>query len=239
MRYIGIDGCRKGWFFVGIDDDGAFRTGVVPCISAIGPWLDAAEQVLVDIPIGLLSSGSEERLCDVAARRMISPRGATVFPAPARTAVYIHSYAEASAENQRRLGRKLSKQSFQICSKIREVDEFVRALRPGPKLREMHPEVAFCALGDMSPLLTRKKKPDGYRDRLRLLRSVYTGTDGVIEAAREGEPLKKDLADDDILDALVGAVTARLWRHLHTLPAAPPLDDEGLPMEIVYAERGV
>jgi predicted RNase H-like nuclease len=239
MRYIGIDGCRKGWYFVGIGDDGAFRTGVVPCISAIGPWLDAAEQVLVDIPVGLLSSGSEERLCDVAARRMISPRGSTVFPAPARTAVYMNSYAEASAENQRRLGRKLSKQSFQICRKIREVDEFMRVVRPGSKLREMHTEVAFCALGDKSPLLTRKKQPDGYRDRLELLRSVYAGTDDVIEAARKGERLKKDLADDDILDALVGAVTARLHPHLQTLPATPPLDDQGLPMEIVYAERVV
>ena len=188
MRYIGIDGCRKGWIFVGIDGDDTFRTGVVPDISAIRPWLRDAVQILVDVPIGLLCSGSKERLCDVAARRMISPRGSTVFPAPARTAVYRNSYAEASDENKRCLGRKLSQQSFHICRKIREVDEFMRAEQPGSKLREMHPEVAFCALGDMSPLLTRKKEPEGYRDRLRLLRNLY-----------------------------------------------PRTDDEGLPMEIVYA----
>jgi predicted RNase H-like nuclease len=237
MKYIGIDGCRTGWFFVGISDNDSFRAGVVPEISAIKPWLEEAVQILVDIPIGLLSSGSDERLCDVAARRLISPRGSTVFPAPARTAVYKDSYAEASDENQRCLGRRLSKQSFHICKKIREVDEFVRTVRPGPKLREMHPEVAFCTLGGMSPRLTRKKEPDGYRDRLGLLRSVYPGTDELIEAAREGEPFRKNLADDDILDALVGAVTARLYRSLETLPDTPPTDDAGLPMEIVYARR--
>lgn len=83
--------------------------------------------------------------------------------------------------------------------------------------------------------VTRKEQPDGYRDRPGLLRSAYPGTDDVIEAARQRKPLKKYLTDDDVLDALVGAVTARLYRHLRSLPESPRRDDEGLPMEIVYA----
>ena len=237
MKYIGIDGCRKGWFFVGINDDSSFQVGVIPKISAVRQWLDAATLILVDIPIGLLTTGKTERPCDLAARQMIKPRGSTVFPAPARSAIYMDTYEEASAENHHCLGRKLSRQSFEICKKIREVDEFMRIVRPGSKIREMHPEVAFCGLGNMSPVLTRKKKPDGYQDRIALLRRLYAKTDAVVEAARDKVPFKKDLANDDILDALVGAVTASLYPNLETLPHNPTIDDEGLPMEVVYARH--
>ncbi len=237
MKYIGIDGCRKGWFFVGIDDDSSFQVGVIPQISAVRQWLDGAALILVDIPIGLLTTGKTERLCDLEARRMIKPRGSTVFPAPARSAIYKDTYEEASANNHRCLGRKLSKQSFLICKKIREVDEFMRTVRPGAKVREMHPEVAFCGLANMSPTLTKKKKPDGYQERIGLLRKLYPNTDAVVQAARDKEPLKRDLADDDILDALVGAVTASNYPNLEKLPQTPPIDDEGLPMEMVYARR--
>ena len=237
MKYIGIDGCRKGWFCVGIDDDSSFQVGVIPEISAVRQWLDSAALILVDIPIGLLTAGKTERLCDLAARQMIKPRGSTVFPAPARSAIYKDTYEEASAENDRCLGRKLSKQSFEICKKIREVDEFMRTVRPGSKVREMHPEVAFCGLGNMSPILTKKKRPPGYQDRIDLLRTLYPITDAVVQAARDKRPLKKDLANDDILDALVGAVTASHYPNLETLPQKPPIDDEGLPMEMVYARR--
>ena len=237
MKYIGVDGCRKGWFFVGINDDSSFEVGVIAEFSAVLHLLTDVTLILVDIPIGLLTMGGTERLCDLAARQMIKPRGSTVFPAPARSAIYKGTYEEASAENYRCVGRKLSKQSFGICKKIREVDEFMRTVRPGSKVREMHPEVAFCGLSNMSSILTRKKKPDGYHDRIDLLRTLYPKTDAVVQAARDKEPLKRHLANDDILDALVGAVTASHSPNIETLPQNPPIDDEGLPMEMVYARR--
>ena len=33
MKFIGVDGCKKGWFFVGLDDNGGWDMGVVPRIS--------------------------------------------------------------------------------------------------------------------------------------------------------------------------------------------------------------
>jgi predicted RNase H-like nuclease len=40
---------------------------------------------------------------------------------------------------------------------------------------------------------------------------------------------------DDLLDALAAAVTAqRGWQQYLTIPAAPPEDTFGLPMEMVY-----
>lgn len=237
MKYIGIDGCSKGWFCVGINEDSSFHLDLISTFDAVQPWLSTAALILVDIPIGLLATGNSERHCDLAARQMISPRGSTVFPAPARSAIYKDTYAEASAENYRCLGRKLSKQSYLICRKIREVDEFIRSVRPGPQIREMHPEVAFCAFRNMSPILSKKKQVDGYQERIELLRKFYANTDAVVVEARNIDPLKKNLADDDILDALVGAVTAAHYPDVATLPPQPLSDDEGLPMEVVYARR--
>ncbi|MEQ9566022.1 MAG: DUF429 domain-containing protein, partial [Pseudomonadales bacterium] len=122
MKYIGIDGCRRGWFFVGIADDYSFEVGVIERFAEVQRWLDRATLILVDIPIGLLTKGKKERQCDLDARQMIAPRGSTVFPAPVRSAIYKGTYEEASAENSRCASRGLSKQSFAICKKIREVD---------------------------------------------------------------------------------------------------------------------
>ena len=46
------------------------------------------------------------------------------------------------------------------------------------------------------------------------------------------------VAKDDILDALVAAVTARCGHdRLQTIPNCPPKDCKGLPMEMVYYKR--
>jgi len=236
LKYIGIDGCRLGWFYVGLDDEGSFHVGVVHRIDAIAAWLDTATLILIDIPIGLLTERTRERSCDLAARQMIKPRGSTVFPAPARSAISKNSYEEGSAENYQRLGRKLSKQSWAIAAKIKEVDDFMRSEKAGSKVREMHPEVAFCGLNGGEPILTNKKSGDGFNERFELLKRFYPKVRSVVDAARANTPLKKDLQNDDILDALVGAVTASNHLSLHTLPENPSLDDEGLPMEMVFAK---
>ena len=238
MRYIGVDGCKLGWFYVGLDDARAFRTGIIRHVGEITEWLEQADLILIDIPIGLLDEGTSERLCDLAARKMIKPRGSTVFPAPARSAIAEETYEAGSAENYRRLGRKLSKQSWAISPRIREVDDFLRTARPSGKVREMHPEVAFCALNGGLPVMASKKSRQGFDERLRILERYYPDARSVFEAARKQTPLKKHLQNDDILDALAGVVTASYHPNLLTLPADPPIDSEGLPMEIVYAQAG-
>ena len=47
------------------------------------------------------------------------------------------------------------------------------------------------------------------------------------------EFLRKEVARDDILDSLVGAITA--MHPLKTIPEAPEIDDMGLKMEMVFA----
>ena len=49
----------------------------------------------------------------------------------------------------------------------------------------------------------------------------------------------RDAAPDDAVDAMAAALTASADAvRLRTLPPDPPMDSEGLPMEMVYVESG-
>lgn len=231
--FFGLDGCKAGWFFIGIDDAGGFQFSVLNQFEEIHPFLAHARLILVDIPIGLPWQGQKIRLCDSAARQAISPRGSSVFPAPARSALYMPSYHEGNAENRRQLGKGLSKQTWNIMPKIQQVDEYMRRVIPGKKIREMHPEVAFWALNSKKNLSHKKKEKAGIDERLGILSRHYSPAVECFRLARQ-QYLVKEVASDDIVDAMVGAVTAMQYPRLSTLPANPVNDEEGIPMEIVY-----
>jgi predicted RNase H-like nuclease len=231
--FFGLDGCKAGWFCIGIDDQGEFQFSVLKKFEEVDQYLKQAKLILVDIPIGLPWQGQKTRLCDTAARRAISPLGSSVFPAPARSALFMASYPEGSAENRRQLGKGLSKQSWNISPKIKEVDEYMRSVMPGKKVREMHPEVAFWALNGKKVLSHKKKNQAGIDERLGILSRHYNRAEECLLWARQ-QYLVKEVATDDILDAMVGAVTAMQYPRLSTLPANPVSDEEGIPMEIVY-----
>jgi predicted RNase H-like nuclease len=232
--FYGIDGCPAGWFFVGIDREDAFHFGVLERFSDVTLFADQAVLTLVDIPVGLVSAGTSERVCDKQARKLIKPRGSSVFPAPARAALSEQGYREGSEANFNAVGRRLSAQSWAIVPKIREVDQYMRSANIQHKLREMHPEVAFWALNDRAPLQTAKKQRAGALERLDVLSRHFAGAEECYRQALDTYK-RKDVAADDILDAMVGAVTARQHPRLATVPADPVRDEEGLLMEMVYA----
>jgi len=233
MNYIGIDGCKKGWFYIGLDDFNNYSFGIIPIFSECQKLIKKAEIVLVDIPIGLREIDTKERLCDLEARKVLGIRRSSVFPPPSRLVLKHTNYGISSKANFEYTGRQLSKQSFAIMNKINEVDEFVRSTGTQGKIREMHPEVCFWALNGKRPMLYNKKKPEGIRERTLLLHQFHSNTEKVIAEAKTNF-LRKDVAVDDIIDALVGAVTAKNKNNLRTLPINPESDEKGLKMEIVY-----
>ena len=83
--FVGIDGCKAGWFTVSLFDDQPWELRVFSNIEEIWRSLSHAEILLIDIPIGLRDEGPEKRICDVKAREFLGqPRASSVFPPPAR-----------------------------------------------------------------------------------------------------------------------------------------------------------
>ena len=78
-----------------------------------------------------------------------------------------------------------------------------------------------------------KRTDSGYDERLYLLNRHYPDSRLVVEQAM-GQYRRKDVGRDDIVDALVGVITARNYHSLDSFPEIPEMDDHGLPMEIVY-----
>ena len=111
-RFIGIDGCRAGWFCVILDGNGGWSYRLAPDAHAVGALAGSAVSALIDIPIGLPDAGPDERLCDREARHLLrGGRAASVFPVPARQTLAVNSYAEALVTNRKATGPGLSKQS--------------------------------------------------------------------------------------------------------------------------------
>lgn len=104
MNYIGVDGCKNGWFYVSLDDYENWKTGIVPNIQLIIDTFHEDCLILVDIPIGLREKGELERFCDKEARAVLEKRRAGVFPTPCRKAVYATDI-EASCVNKELTGR--------------------------------------------------------------------------------------------------------------------------------------
>ena len=257
----GVDGCPAGWFYVALDGAGAWCCGVVDRLRDIVDQADAADRVCVDIPIGLPDKGRPEpRACDLEARKALGSRSRSVFPAPTREAL-VYDLEEASVRASRELvdkyyrtackrnrdatadrkagtkGVRLSQQTFLIIPKIREADELLRESDKARRIiLEVHPELCFWALNGGEAMQHGKKASGGRgrRERLEVLEACWPGA----KAAGEIGQLyrRRDVAWDDIVDAMAAAATGRA-DPLNRLPAQPPADAMGLPMQMVWARR--
>jgi predicted RNase H-like nuclease len=239
-EYIGVDGCRAGWFAVGLDPAGRWRFDVYPDFDALWAGCQEASLILVDIPIGLVDTGRGGRQCDAIARRLLSPnRASSVFTPPTRPALDATDYQAASAINRALTGKSITIQSWNIGPKIRQVDRFLRHnARARARVREAHPELLFWALNGRQAMTQRKKKLGGYDQRLAVLRRHFEPAEAITQAAL-ARYRRAQVARDDILDALVAALTGYLSQgRLQAIPADRPRDAYGLAMEMVYYEPG-
>jgi predicted RNase H-like nuclease len=236
MKFVGVDGCKGGWFAVITDGRFFWDIGDFESIKSLWTQHKNASLILIDIPIGL--PFRERRQCDVEARKLLrAPRSSSVFPVPSRSAAYVEDIEAAKRANRSILDVSLSSQTWGICRKIREVDEFL-AISPKAKeiIRESHPEICFWALAGGRSMAHSKKTEEGIAERL----DVFKGIDGKCQE-RYGEALskykRKDVAKDDIIDALVLALSAGIQGDLTRIPAEIEEDERGLVMEIVYKRR--
>ncbi|KAB1188540.1 MULTISPECIES: DUF429 domain-containing protein [Haloferax] len=225
---VGVDGCRAGWVCAVRSADG-LSVRIEPDFESVWERARTADVVVVDIPIGLPTD--DRRQCDYEARRRLGARASTVFFAPVRSVLDAPSHECASERNRDSTGFGLSIQAWNLVPKIRAVDSVLQSDSLARRqVREAHPELAFAAFAG-EPLTESKSTPEGRQRRLDVLRTAFPDDD-VASVYHEtlAETLRRDVARDDILDALILAAAAR--HPLDTLPESPPRDATGLQMAI-------
>ena len=237
--FVGVDGCRAGWLAIGLESEGGWQVNVFPDVSSLWDHHRQVSLILIDIPIGLKTDGTAERRCDPQVRKLLGPRRSSVFPAPCRGAIYASSYQEACDINQRLTGKRLSVENWNIIPKIREIDCLLSDdITARGHIREIHPEFCFWGLAGR-PMQHAKKRSEGLAERAELLQSVYPQATAVIDHTLSTYR-RKDVARDDILDALAAAVTGLMGGNdLASIPQEPEFDERGLRMEMVYCPHTV
>lgn len=237
--YAGVDGCPSGWLGIQLNRGGQWAADLFPDATSLWQRFQAAKLILIDIPIGLPDRKIMSRECDQEARRLLGwPRSSSVFPCPARAATDSLDYANACERNQTEVGKRLSMQTFCILDKVRQVDDLLRrepAARP--KMREIHPELCFWAFNGKNPMRYRKSKHDGFNERMRVLSTLYPGADRIVSEILDRYP-RSQVRRDDVLDALVAAITASESENLLVIPKFEQRDARGLRMEMVYRHQG-
>jgi predicted RNase H-like nuclease len=192
--------------------------------------------VCVDIPIGLSRDGF--RGCDRAARQLLGKRSSSVFPVPPRLALAPLSYEELNLASKAHCGKGISKQAFYLLPKIREAEALLRSPNSdGLDWLETHPELCFSSFNEAVPMEDNKKTEAGFCERKSVLaRHIPARTiDGLLRSLMASVP-RAQCARDDMLDALVCGVVARLDASGRgCLPLGKQdFDEVGLPMRICY-----
>lgn len=242
-QYIGVDWASRGWLAVSTDGQD-WAAEMHPSMHSIWFTYRDAEAILVDIPIGLPSE--KRRECDREAKAMLpGTRTSSVFWTPCRAAVEANTYEQAKKENEDCRGDGLSSQAWGLIPRIQEVDRLLRDHEDAREtILESHPEVCFEVFADNGTLST-KHDDAGKAERIACLEAVDDSVEGKHErlvsehvenvpawARRIGTSNR-----DDLLDAMALALTAKRGAgDFTTLPDNPPVDEAGLPMQIVYAE---
>ena len=199
----------------------------IAVVKTLAEACEGLSILAVDMPIGFVDLPRPPRACEAEARRLLPGKASSVFPTPCRPALAATTHAEANAIS-RRLGIGINQQTFHLFPKMREADGL---LRGSAKLRrivyEAHPELAFARMNGGQPVLSKKRQPDGYAERRKLLagHGFKTKIDRLSGAAR-----------DDILDAIAVCRTATLIAAgtATRLGPAKVRDSCGLPMNIWF-----
>ncbi|MBI4802947.1 MAG: DUF429 domain-containing protein [Elusimicrobia bacterium] len=232
--FAGIDACRGGWIVVlakGACPLVLTGTDVCETFSEAAKFAASASTIAVDIPIGLMDRDFRE--VDERARKLMGRRFMCVFRAPPRPVLSAKSYEEAKRRYRDLCGQGMTKQAFGIMPKIAEVDKY---LRTNPcqreKIFEVHPELCFRALNGGQPVLSKKKTEEGIQDRYQLLKRTIQNPQTCAKKVLD-EHLRREVKEDDVIDALAACVTAAIWVSEGNIPwVNPPRDSIGLPMQM-------
>lgn len=237
IKLCGVDGCRNGWVVA----SGILVGGRVEHLDArVIPTIGAIEKlnpniVAIDIPIGLPTAARKGgRIAEKEARKMLVGRASSVFSSPCRRVLQAADYQQALtfSRNSSPDNIGLSKQTWNIVPKIKEVDGFLQAnQRWVSQFFEVHPELAFT---EMSSFFTGSKFPSKHTTQGLEVRHQALVQNGIDLNLVHHEDGMRKVKLDDYLDAF-----ACLWSAVRIakgkamkVPQQVQHDELGLPMQI-------
>ncbi len=210
---------------------------LVEKFSTIVDELYAADQVFIDIPIGLSSHGFSRTL-EPRMRAMLPFRyKSSVFTPPCRDALQSSTYDDAKVENIEVTGKSISIQAWNIGRKIKEVDHVIRRnMKLTDTLFEAHPEICFSALKG-GALQYKKKEKEGQQERVDILKTYIRRTPEMFKTILAEYP-RKSVAPDDILDALCLCISASVAGsgYLGLIQDDNDVDELGIPVRVAYPD---
>lgn len=192
---IGLDGCVSGWAIASknIKSD-LIEFHLISQLDQLNDMFKQPYLIAIDMPVHLINLF---RSVDQKARVILGKRASTVFNAPSINALKENNFQTASLINFELTGKKLSKQSFNLFNKIREVQNFKNS-NPAIRIYESHPELAFMKLNENHVVLEKKKTTEGKIKRIKLLQSIFDSFDFENLRAKFNKNMIKN---DDILDS--------------------------------------
>jgi predicted RNase H-like nuclease len=199
LRYLGLDGFRKGWVCAWIDEKGLHDFDYSKDVETLLQRI-SHQRAMIDIPIGLPDKGYRE--CDTQAAKEL---GSSVFKGARRGVWAFSTYSNANAHywSNEGPGKGISLQLWCVRDKIKQVDDIMVPARQHV-LCETHPELIFCKLSADVPL-DKKKSENGRSQRITILKKMGFGR---IEDMLK-ERRKTGIGRDDLIDACACALAAR------------------------------
>lgn len=230
--YVGLDGCRYGWVCCQIQDE-KISFDLLKHISDITRLNSTL--IFVDIPIGL-GDIKVKRTIDIELRKLLSKsRKSSVFTPPIMEVLDVENYKIGNEISKKISGKGISIQSWNISKKIKEVNDFKLSKESSEmNLFESHPELCFKSL-NKNPLMHSKKTHEGVLERLAIINKyILLSPNKVDDFYRKfkSNMLKKD----DIVDAAVLALSAKLWNKNGKCKITQEIsrDSNGIPFQIRY-----
>lgn len=224
---IGIDGCKSGWFAVWQNQDEVIDTAIFKSLNNLKDFFIESNQLIIGIDMPVILSEVMPREADQLARKLLSKKASSVFTAPTPEMLDQPNYEKASLISKRLIGKSMSLQSWYLFPKIRDVQTVIHY--ENIKLFEIHPEVSFRAMNNEKVILESKKTTEGFEIRKSLLDKHFLNFNfDVIRNKYQ----KKDVMDNDILDALVVLWSAK--RIANNQASYIPKIPEKPNMQIVY-----
>jgi predicted RNase H-like nuclease len=170
---FGIDGCKFGWVVAEERVKGDLSIRLIKDLNDLESISSQKSIAGIDIPLAIHEKGF--RMADAEARTLLKSRSSTIFSAPALETLHSDNYTAACEINESVCGKKISKQSWFLFSKIKEARKIF--CKPNKKI----------------------KLYEGFKVRYKLVKKLFPKFD--FEKIRASFK-RCDVADDDILDAI-------------------------------------